>query len=138
MMRLSACLIALGLATASAAFGESMLCRMNGAAHDRYIAPEVRLTWDAYGSAKVTDAVIAATGRSFVPGEIAPGGTAKVIATWQVRDVKPDPLEQRRGDANLVVRLSVQRADGSARMTINDASNRKYSYRATGTCSFGG
>ncbi|MCX7289213.1 MAG: hypothetical protein NTW20_17160 [Rhodobacterales bacterium] len=130
------CLAAVGVA--SAAFAETMVCRMDYAAHDRYIAPEVRLSWDAYGAATVTDSVIAGTGDPSVPGEISPGSAAKVIATWQVRGVSPDPLEQRRGDANLVVRLTVVRADGSARMTINDASNRKFSYRATGACRFGG
>lgn len=133
-----AVLVALGGVSASAAFAETLLCRMNSAAQDRYVAPEVRLEWDAYGAVTVADAVIGATGRASVSGEIVPSNSGKIIATWQVRGVKPDPLEQRRKDAHLVVRLTVRRGDGSATMTISDASNRKYSYRATGACRFGG
>ena len=130
--------LALGVGAASAAWADSMTCRMDPTANGRYIAPSVSVTWDAFGTAKVSDAVIAATGRKGQTGEIAPSNGSKVIVLWEVPNVTPDPLETRRRDAHLVVRLTVQRASGAALMTVQDASNRKYSYRSTGACTFQG
>ena len=136
--RLGSLVLVLGVGFGATAFAESMVCRMDPGQHDRYIAPETKLAWDQFGAAMIADAVIAGTGRKSVTGEVVSTNSKKLVATWQVRGVTPDPLEQRRTDANLVVRLTVERANGRAVITINDASSRKYSYRGKGNCRFGG
>jgi hypothetical protein len=121
-----------------AAQAESMVCAFNPDGHDRYVAREVRLSWDAFGSAVVKDAVIAGTGRASVPGQIEPSAAGKLVAQWEVRGVKPDPLENRRRDAQLIVRVTVTTGSGAAVMTVRDGSTQKYSYRANGACKLSG
>lgn len=104
-----------------AALADRLQCTMEPGRAKYYIAPVVTVEVNDFGRARVSDAIVEASGANFVFREVA-GDTAKRMAMrWEVRNVKPDPKEDRVRDATLVVRLTVQKASGAAVMTVLDA-----------------
>lgn len=80
------------------------------------------------------DAIIASTDRQSVFGEVAVENAKRISIRWDLPNVKGDPQEYRFRDAHLVVRLTIQKASGAAVMTVVDAQNRGFDYRAEGRC----
>jgi hypothetical protein len=116
------------------AAAETIRCKMDRTPAPYYIAPEVWLDVGEFGKVTVEDAIVVSTDRDRVFGEIAKDDSKRLSITWEVKDVPPNPAETRAYGSHLLVRLTIQRADSSARMTIVDARSRRYEYRTTGTC----
>lgn len=134
MKALFAILMLVGLGFATQVVAKEVSCTMEGTSNPFYVSPEIRLTIGDFYEVSVRDSIIASTGRSQVIGAIARDDAARLAVLWEVRNVKPDPKETRAYPAHLLVRLSVEKASGAARMTIRDGQGRRYEYRATGTC----
>lgn len=136
LRRASVLVLACALLTLSgmAAQAGEVVCKLTPGVAKFYIAPEVTVRFDEFGSARVADAIIAGTGRKAVFGSVSTN-TAKLLRiTWEVSEVKVDPNEYRFRDADLFVRLSITRAGGAAQLTVLDKSSRRHSYRAVGKC----
>lgn len=107
---------------------------MDPANHPRYVAPSIDISYDDYGTARVTDGIIVAAGQGYVIGEVTVRPNKRMIVRWRVQDVKPDPREYRFRNADLIVRLTIETATGKASMSILDATRSDYSYQAVGKC----
>jgi hypothetical protein len=129
-------LLALGLMSARPATAEIVTCTLDPTSARYYIAPSVTLDLSEFDDVIVQDAIIVSTGRQKVIGKISKDDSARLTVLWEVRDVEPNPAEYRAYGAHLVVRLTIQRPSGTARMTILDAQSRRYEYRTTGSCRF--
>lgn len=119
--------------TASA---ESIVCNFDPAPAPYYISQEVRLEVRDSVDVVVKDSVIASSGRERVIGKVSKDDSRRLSVVWELRDVPIDPAETRAYALHFLVRLSVQRADGKAQMTIIDTLVREKSYRTTGACRF--
>jgi hypothetical protein len=141
-MSLKAAIILSILGTASlatSALAQSVKCTMDSSPARYYIAPEVSLVLGDFGEVAVRDAIIASTGRKMVPGSVATDDAKRLSILWEVRDPPTNPAETRAHGAHLLVRLSIQKSDGKARMTVLDVQARRRQsreYRTTGACSF--
>jgi hypothetical protein len=129
--------LALGFLAAQTASAESVICRLDPAPAPHYISQEVRLEVRDLGDVVVEDSVIASSGRERVIGKVSKDDARRLSVVWELRDVPVDPAETRAYALHFLFRLSVQRADGRAQMTIVDTLVREKSYRTTGTCRFG-
>lgn len=127
-----------GIALSGSALAQTIACTMTQRSNPNYVAPDVTLTLRDYGEVAVQDAVITATGRKMVQGTITREDTNRISLFWEVRNVVADPRETRRLKPILQVRLTIQKKDGSAAMTVVDAATNKFSYRGTGTCALDG
>lgn len=98
-----------------------------------YVAPTVRAEYDSFGRVVASDAVIRKTGRDTVFGKVDTDNARRITFVWEVQDVKPDPKEQSFRNAHLIVRLTIQKADRSARIVVRDAAHNRQN-AATGVC----
>jgi hypothetical protein len=108
-------------------------CELTGGNAPHYIAPTVRVEYDSFGRVVASDAVIRKTGRDTVFGKVDTDNARRITFVWEVQDVKPDPKEQSFRNAHLVVRLTIQKADRSARILVQDAAHNRQN-DATGVC----
>jgi hypothetical protein len=120
--------------TPLAAWAGEVVCTLTPGTATHYIAPQVSIGFDEYGKARIADSIIESTGRDAVFGEVSANNSKMLRFIWELSHVKPNPHEARSRDANLLVRLTIMRADGSAQLTAVDKSYREYSYRAVGKC----
>jgi hypothetical protein len=127
---------AIAFLTAETASAQVILCRMDQRPAPYYVAEEVSLEVRDLGDVIVKDAVIASSQRDRVIGQVSRDDASRISVTWEVRDAPVNPAENRENGAHLLVRLSIQKSDGKARMTILDARARKREYRTTGACTF--
>jgi hypothetical protein len=121
--------------SALAAQAGQVVCKMADGGAKYYIAPDINISFDGYGGARVEDSIIAKTGRNAVFGTVT--NSAKMLrVTWELTEVKPDPHETRWGnrDAILQMRLTIKRSDGSTQLTVVDKLDRRFGYRAEGKC----
>lgn len=132
--RVFAVLAAIGVSSVTPAFARTVQCVMDVTPNRYYIAPEIQAKIGEFGQVAVTDAIILSTDRKQVIGTLPKDDAQRLSILWEVKGVTPDPTEYRAYGSHLVVRLTIQKADGSARMTISDAQARKYQYRTKGTC----
>lgn len=88
------------------------------------------------GEVTVRDAIIASTGRKFVRGSVAKNDAKRLPITWEAKNVPKDPADGRAHLPHLIIRLTVLKADGAARMTIQDGFYRDRGYQSTGKCRF--
>ncbi|MCU0827365.1 MAG: hypothetical protein MUE52_08140 [Tabrizicola sp.] len=124
---------ALGL-VANPGLADRLQCSFGPGSAATYIASTIDLDIDGYGRAVIRDAIISKTGRTSVFGEVVSDTASRLSIRWDVRDVKGDPSEERYQDAHLVNRLTIQKATGSAVLTVLDAATRGLDYRAEGRC----
>jgi hypothetical protein len=113
------------------------LCKLDPTPASYYIALEVRRDVRENSEVVVRDAIIASTDRDRVIGEVSKDDARRLTILWEVRNVAADPREYRAYGSHLLVRLTIQRPGGAARMTILDAQSRRYEYRTVGSCKFG-
>jgi hypothetical protein len=119
----------------SAVFADVIKCVLDPGQHEEYIATEIRIELGAMGRATVSDAIIASTGSEVARAEVVKNTASRLSLRWDVTGVKNDPSEVKYRDAHLVVRLTIQKADGSAILNALDAQDwRNATYRATGKC----
>jgi hypothetical protein len=135
-IRTSVLAFAVIAAAATQAQAESVRCKTDASVNRNYIAPDIRISWDEFGTVRVSDAIIASTGRRSEGGELATNTSRRITVTWEVKDIKRDPLESGTRDAHLVMRLTVERSNGAAVLTIRDVQRRNKTYRTTGVCRF--
>jgi hypothetical protein len=122
------------IVSSGAAMADRLQCTMTPGTATYYIAPIVTLDVNDFGRVRVTDSIITSTDAEFVFGEVANESASKLSIRWDVRNVKTDPQQEQFLDATLLVRLSIQKASGSATMTVLDAHRRGTQYRAEGQC----
>jgi hypothetical protein len=129
--------LALAAAVASQASSQTVRCTIDPTPNRNYIAPSVELTLGEFGEVAVSDAIISASGRTKVFGEVVKDSTERLSVFWEVTDVKPDPKQTRAYPPHLVFRLTILKSTGAARMTILDTQLRRDNeFRTTGTCRF--
>jgi hypothetical protein len=134
MKRFAVCLLVVSILAAQAASAENIRCRFDTAPAPGYIAPEITLEVLEAGDVIVKDAVISSTGRERVIGAVSKDDGRRLSVVWEIKGVPPSPFETRAYDLNFLVRLSVQKADGAARITVVDLLVREKEYRSAGTC----
>jgi hypothetical protein len=137
MNTLRCALFSLAVLVTQSASAEVILCKLDPTPASYYIAPEVRLEVRENSDVLVWDAIIASTDRDRVIGEVSNDDARRLTILWEVRNVATDPREYRAYGSHLLVRLTIQRPGGAARMTILDAQSRRYEYRTVGSCQFG-
>jgi hypothetical protein len=126
---------ALWLFASAAAQAERLTCALDQGPTKFYIAKSVDFDLDDSGRVKVVDAIIASTDRPSVFGKVAVDNARRLSVTWEIKNVKADPKEYRFYDAHLFYRVTMQKADGSAVMSIQEATPYTTStYRSTGQC----
>jgi hypothetical protein len=118
----------------NAASSQSIQCKMDTRANSHYIAPEINLAFGDFDEVSVKDAVIASTGRKAVVGKVSKDDAARLSVIWEVKNVPPDPKETRAYPAQFAVRLSIQKSNGAAIITLVDTVFRKFQYKSTGVC----
>ncbi|WP_309663404.1 hypothetical protein [Tabrizicola sp.] len=129
-----ACPVALVIALApSLGLAKTYDCELTDGNAPYYIAPTVRVEYDSFGRVVASDAVIRKTGRDTVFGKVDTDNARRITFVWEVQDVKPDPKEPSFRNAHLIVRLTVQKADRSARILVPDAAHNRQN-AATGVC----
>ena len=116
----------------------SIQCTMLQRTNSHYIAPEISLAVLEYSEISVKDAVIASSGRKAVRGTVSKENSQRMSILWEVRNVPVDPGESRRYAPMLQVRLTIQKKDGKASMTVTDMIYDQFSYKASGVCRFDG
>jgi hypothetical protein len=119
---------------AASAHADRLRCSLNPGKFIYYIAPVVNIEVNDFGRVRVADSIIESTDAEFVFGQVATESASKLSIRWDVRNVKTDPKQEQFRDATLLVRLSIQKASGSATMTVLDAHRRGAEYRAEGRC----
>lgn len=135
MKRFAPCFLVVFLVAQSAS-AENILCRMETAPAPGYIAPEISLEVREQGDVMVKDAVIASTGRERVFGKVSKDDARRLSIVWEIREVPIKPSETRAFSLHFLVRLTINRADGAARITLFDTLVRENEYRSAGTCRF--
>lgn len=135
MKRFAACLL-VNFLVAHSASAEDIRCRMQTAPAPSYIAPEITLKVLEAGDVIVKDSVISSTGRERVIGEVSKDDGRRLSVVWEIKGVPVNRSEGRAYDVQFLVRLSIQKADGMARITVIDTLVREKEYRSVGTCSF--
>lgn len=130
--------VACSLLGVSSAAADTIKCSMKQPFNPYYIAPNIEFEIGDFGGVVVRDALIASTGRESAYGEVAKDSATLLSIRWDVVGVKPDPNEFRlTTEPHLVVRLTIQKSDGSATMTVVDAQRRGTQVKAKGKCSAG-
>lgn len=125
-----------GFLAAQSVSAESILCRMATASAPAYIAPEINLEIRDQNAVIVKDAVISSTGRDHVFGKVSGDDDRRLSIVWKLSEVPADTSETRAYSLTLQIRLSIQKADGAARITLVDTFYLDKSYSGTGTCRF--
>lgn len=118
------------------AAAQDIRCTMGPDKNGHYIATDIGLAISSYGDVSVEDAVVNSTGRSAVIGSVAREDGRRLVLYWELKSVPPDPKEYRFMDVSLIYRLTIQKADGAARLVATDARSTT-EYKATGRCRFG-
>lgn len=136
LKRLATYFLVSGTLLAPPATAESILCQMDTAPAPGYIAPEISLDIGDQNQVVVKDAVITSTGRQRVLGELSKDDGRRVSVVWEISEVPARKSETRAYSLKLQVRLSINRVDGAARITLADTFFLQKTYVSKGTCRF--
>lgn len=128
--------LAICAALPSGAVAQTIQCKMDERSNTHYIASDIALALLEYDEVSVKDAIIAKTGKKAVLGNVSRESPQRLTISWEVRNVPTDPAEFRRYDGMIQVRLTIQKSNGAATMTVNDILYNRFSYRAAGGCKF--
>jgi hypothetical protein len=109
---------------------------MTKRSNTHYIASDITLTLLEYQEVSVKDAIVAASGKKSVLGTVSRETSDRISILWEVRNVPRDPAEFRRYDPMLQMRLTIQKRNGAATMTVTDILYNRFNYQAAGVCKF--
>jgi hypothetical protein len=127
----------LSVLSSQSAAARDIVCKMDVPPDSYYIAQEIRLKLGDFGEVSVKDKIIASTDRNMVAGSVSKENATRISISWEVKNAPADPLERKQNQPHLVVRLTIQKASGVARITVVDSLPRRPDLRsAQGICAF--
>jgi hypothetical protein len=129
---------AIAVLPAGLARAEVLECTMDPGFGDVYVAPKIRIEYDAFRTARISDSVIATTGLPDIEGTVERETDALIRFFWVVKAVRVHPLDDSlsyRRNLDLVSRLTVQFDDGAAVLSQSNTSGYLgRTARVTGQC----